>query len=116
MKKIISAILVAVMLLAISVVSFAEPYRIASATPTLSFSGTTANCKVTIRDSGKAISATMSLWDGNTCIDSWPGSGISLVIISGSHEVEQGKTYTLKVTGTSGSTTLVVEPVSGKCG
>ena len=116
MKKIISVILVAVMLLAISASAFAEPYRAASVTPTLSFSGTTANCKVTIRESGKAISATMSLWDGNTCLDSWSGNGTSLLIISGSHEVVQGKTYTLKVTGTSGSTTLVVEPVSGKCG
>lgn len=116
MKRLISIVLVVVMLMAIPATAFAAPSRVASATPSLSFSGTTANCKVTIRESGKAISATMSLWDGNTCLDSWSGNGTSLLIISGSHEVVQGKTYTLKVTGTSGSTTLVVEPVSGKCG
>lgn len=115
MKRLISIVLVVVMLMAIPATAFAAPSRVASATPSLSFSGTTANCKVTIRDSGKAISATMSLWDGSTCIDSWSSNGTSLVIISGSHDVEHGKTYTLKVTGTSGSKTLVIESVSKKC-
>lgn len=90
MKRLISIVLVVVMLMAIPATAFAAPSRVASATPSLSFSGTTANCKVTIRDSGKAISATMSLWDGSTCIDSWSSNGTSLVIISGSHDVEYG--------------------------
>lgn len=115
MKKVISLVLVILMLSALSITAFAVEPRAAVAHPSLYFSGTTANGEVTIIDSGKQISATMSLWQGNTFVDSWSGSGTSVVKITGSCEVEPGKTYTLKVSGTSGGTTLFVDPVSATC-
>ena len=51
----------------------------------LYFTGTTANCSVSIKSLGKAIDATLELWQGSTLVDSWHGTGISLVTISGTH-------------------------------
>ena len=115
MKKVISLILVLVMLMAVSVTAFAAEPRAAGASPSLYFTGTTAHCEVTIMDLNKQIIASMTLWDGNDCIAIWPGSGTSVVEITGTCTVEPGKTYTLKVTGTSGGKTLSVEPVTATC-
>lgn len=115
MKKVISLVLVILMLSALSITAFAAEPRVAGANPSLTFTGTTANCKVTIIEANKKITATMSLWQGDTFVDSWSGSGTSVVKITGSCEVEPGKTYTLKVSGTSGNTTLFVDPVSATC-
>ena len=84
-------------------------------TPVLTFSGTTANCSVTILAKGKAIDATLELWQGSTLVDSWHGTGISLVTISGTHICTPGITYTLTVTGTIGSQSISCTPVSGSC-
>ena len=116
MKKVIAIMLAAVIFVSISITAFAEPLRAQKITPSLSFSGTTANCAVSISGSGKSMVATMSLWDGSVCIESWPGSGTSLVLISGSCAVESGKTYTLKVSGTIDGISFSATPVSQKCG
>lgn len=115
MKKVISLILVIVMLLAASVTAFAVEPRVVSAHPSLYFTGTTANCEVTIIEANQKISASMTLWDGNNCIGIWPGSGTSVVKITGTCTVEPGKTYTLKVTGTSGGRLISVEPITATC-
>lgn len=116
MKKVIAIMLAAVIFVSLSITAFAEPLRAQKITPSLSFSGTTANCAVSISGSVKSIVATMSLWDGSVCIESWPGSGTSLVLISGSCAVESGKTYTLKVSGTIDGISFPATPVSQKCG
>lgn len=115
MKKVISLLLVLVMLMAVSVTAFAAEPRIVGASPSLYFTGTTAHCEVTIMEVNKQIIASMTLWDGNDCIAIWPGSGTSVVEITGTCTVETGKTYTLKVTGTSGGKTISVEPVTATC-
>ena len=69
-------------------------------TPTLSFSGTTANCSVSITEIGKPINATLQLWHGNTLIKSWSGNGTNHLIISGTCKVMRGQSYTLKASGT----------------
>ena len=115
MKKVISLILILVMLLAISVTAFAAEPRIAGASPSLYFTGTTAHCGVIITEANKQITASMTLWDGNDCIGIWPGSGTSIVEITGTCTVEPGKTYTLKVTGTSGGKVIFVDPITATC-
>ncbi len=115
MKKIISFILIAIILVSVPVVAFAEPMRIPSASTSLSFDGTTAYCGATLVEANKMIEATMSLWDGGTCLASWAGRGKSVVSLSGSCEVESGKTYTLQVSGTIDGGTFSAPPMSRTC-
>ena len=68
--------------------------------PQLSFTGTTAECSVNIREFGKKIEATMELWEGRTLLDSWSGSGSSVLMLEGSHRAVSGRTYTVEVYGT----------------
>lgn len=86
-----------------------------SCVPTLSFKGTTANCKVVISSAGKQIDARLELWHGNTRLASWSDSAVSWLTISGTYPVVSGKTYTLKVFGTVGGSAITVTPVSGTC-
>lgn len=115
MKKIITTLLVITLMAALAAAAYAEPMRAPSASPSLSFSGTTANCKVTVSEFNKQISVTMTLWDGNTCIATWSDNGKSAVSLSGSCAVESGKSYTLKVSGTSGGSPLSVPSVTKTC-
>lgn len=115
MKKIITTLLVITLMAALAAAAYAEPMRAPSANPTLSFSGTTANCKVTVSEFNKQISVTMTLWDGKTCVASWSDSGKSVVSLSKSCTVEAGKSYTLQVSGTSGGSPLSVPSVTKTC-
>ena len=83
-------------------------------TPTLTFDGTTALCGVTVSSYGKNISVTLELWNGNTLVDAWSRSGTSVVTISERSIVTKGNTYTLKVSGTSGSD-VITGMVNQKC-
>lgn len=83
--------------------------------PTLTFSGTTATCGVTVMDSGKAIDATMELWYGSTLVDSWSGAATSRLTLTGTHSVVSGRTYTLTVSGTVGGIAFTGTPISKTC-
>lgn len=88
----------------------------ADQTPSLSFSGTTANCAVSIKAFGKYIDATLELWQGSTLVDSWQNTGNNRVYISGTHSnCTPGVTYTLTVTGTIGGVPITCTPVTGSC-
>ena len=82
----------------------------------LTFSGTTANCKATVSASGKSINVTLELWCGNTLVRSWSGSGTSYLVVSGTCSVTSGKTYTLKAHGTIDGTAFTATSVTKKCG
>lgn len=81
----------------------------------LNFNGTTAICGVRISAPGKTIKATMQLWQGNTLVDSWNGSGTSMLRLSGTHSVTKGKTYTVRVTCTVNGSSYAVNPVTKTC-
>jgi hypothetical protein len=70
------------------------------ANPSLSFSGTTAYCSVICRGdkTTDSISATLTLYQGSTEIDSWSNSGSFCVPVFGSCGVVSGVTYRLKLT------------------
>lgn len=115
MKKIITSLLVVALLAALATTAYAAPMRAASTNQSLSFSGTTANCEVTVSEFNKQIVVTMSLWDGKTCIASWSDSGKSIVSMSKSCAVESGKSYTLQVSGTSGGSSISVPSITRTC-
>ena len=113
-KRLVSLCLIIALAVAMCVPAYAT-MRAASISPSLSFSGTTANCRVNIMDAGKNINATMSLWDGDALVDSWSGNGSTLVSITGSCNVVSGRTYTLTVEGTIGNVPFAATPVSRRC-
>lgn len=81
---------------------FAADVRAITGRPNLRINGTTAYCEATYRSGNKdtEISVTLTLKQGNDIIDSWSGSGKSLVIISETCTVEKGKTYDLILNAT----------------
>lgn len=98
MKKRIASVLTTIFLISILLVStaYAAVPRRASA-PSLSFSGTTANCSASCygNSSQDTVSVTLTLYQGNTYVDSWSGSGKYHVSVSGSCGVQSGKSYKL---------------------
>ena len=112
-KRFVPLVLVFILILSLSA-NAAEP-RANLVIPNLSFEDTTANCSVTITAPGKEIKATMSLWYGNRLVDSWSGTAISALFLSGSAQVVDGRTYTLTVTGTIGGVAFEAESVSATC-
>lgn len=73
--------------------------RIIAVAPSLKFDGTTATCYVGITADRPAdkISATMELWQGNTLIDSWSGTGTWTLKLEKTATVSKNKTYDLIV-------------------
>lgn len=70
--------------------------------PSLSFSGTTANCSATVygNDNSDTITVTMKLWDSGTCLKTWRDTGEGSVKLSETYGVSKGKTYKLTVDAT----------------
>lgn len=99
MKKRIFALSALIVLVLTMVAQAVEP-RLISPTPRLSFNGTTATCSVRCTGEGSSdkMSATLTLYQGSTYVDSWSGSGTGNVSVSGSCGVESGKSYKLVVT------------------
>lgn len=114
-RRFAAAILACLMTVALVTSAYAAEARAIVATPSLSFSGTTATCKLSVVKPGAAIDATLELWSGNTLLASWSGTGTSRVIISKTKTVTRGQSYTLKAHGTVGGATLTVAPVTKTC-
>ena len=97
MKKL--AFLLAVILL------FSVPMTVSATTymltirPQLSFTGTTANCAVTVvgNTTSEHIEVEMKLMHGSTCIDSWYTDGYGYVVMKEYASVTKGQTYELVV-------------------
>lgn len=98
MKKRIFS-MAAVLLLVLSISAQAATLRIEQISPSLSFSGTTANCTVSIRGNATSdpIKVTMALWNGSTEIASWDGSGTGNVFLSKTATAVKGRSYKLTV-------------------
>ena len=93
-----------------------EP-RIPRAEPALDFNGTTAFCSAVCRADGTTdkVSATLTLYQGNTYVDSWEDSGTGRVSISESCKGERGKSYRLVLTYSINGTTKPAEATTGTC-
>lgn len=81
--------------------------RLAAKSVDLSFNGTTAVCTAFCKgDSTKdTISATLTLYQGTTRIDSWSASGTGRVSFNEECKVEYGKTYRLELSCSINGTT-----------
>lgn len=73
--------------------------RVASVRPDLFFQGTTAICSAICQGDTKtdSIDATLTLYQGNTYIDSWSKSGTGKITLYGECRVQSGKTYSLEL-------------------
>ena len=76
----------------------AQTPRINTDKATLTFSGTTAYCRVRISAKlNEDISATIKLWDGSQYIETWQENATSSLNFSESVPVQRGRSYTLTV-------------------
>lgn len=102
--------------LALPITAQAAP-RSSSAKPSLSFSGTTATCKVYVRGNGgtDSISLTAKLWKGSECIATWTASGTGRLDFSKTKTVEKGSTYKLTADATVNGTKLSTASATGTC-
>ena len=71
--------------------------RVITASPYLTFNENTATCMADCKSTNPSdkVSATLTLYQGSTCVTSWSGSGNGRVIISKSCTVKSGMEYKL---------------------
>lgn len=86
--------------LALSISVQAVTLRAVNANPVSSFDGTTAVCYVNYRTANVNDKAdvTLTLYRGNTVVDSWSESGTYRVYVSGECKVRSGVSYNLVMT------------------
>jgi hypothetical protein len=113
-KKWISLIFIMLFVVSLSL-NAAAVIRSTSIIPSLSFSGTTANCKVVVSASGKSINATLQLWCGTTLVKSWSSSGTSRLVIRGTYNATSGQSYTLRAVGTIGGISFTSTSITKTC-
>ena len=104
-------------LLTLLLTAQAADARIEWANPELSFEGTTAVCSASCRaDSTKdKIEATITLYQGDSYAASWSNSGTGFVRVSGSCDVQRGKSYKLVVDYSINGTAKQPKTVTGTC-
>ena len=112
MRRVLAMVLV-VLLLATSL-SYAGTLGVTKSMK-LTFSGTTANCMLTVKSSGAAIDATLKLYHGTTMIDSWSASGTGSVTIGETHNCVSGQTYRLEAEVTVNGSPVSIAPITKKC-
>lgn len=95
MKKRFLSLTAAVLLVMAFTVNAAA--RVEQNEPRLSISGTTATCFVNYRSAGATdrVKVTLTLWCGESIVDSWSNSGTGSVTISENCTVVRGNTYEL---------------------
>lgn len=81
----------------------------------LTFSGTNANCLLTVKSPGDSISATLKLYHGTTMIDSWPASGTGSVTIGETHNCVSGQTYRLEADIMVNGSPVSITPATAVC-
>ena len=114
-KRILPFILLVAMLL--STPAFAASPRIITIRPAISFSGTTANCRVTVSGNHGTdqIEAVVILWDGSKVVEDWYPTGTGSLLFSNTTTVTKGKTYELTVDVTINGLEYDTVSISGTC-
>ncbi len=114
-KQIWIPVMAALLLTAALLIVLAAP----SVSPSLRFEGTTAVAEVAVTAKKERIDITVTLLEAGKEEEqeaaSWHLAGEGQVSLCERVEAVPGKTYTLTLTGTIGSRTLHVNPVSGRC-
>lgn len=114
-KRMIS--IAAMLVLIFSVSAQAATPRVVQVNPKLSFSGSTAYCMMEVQggNSNASIEATMTLWDGDSSVATWEGTGTGTLFLSKTCTVLPSKTYVLTVDVTLNGQALEQRTVSAIC-
>lgn len=114
--KITALLLVIVLLVSMPLSVLAAP-RALDIYPTLSFSGTTANCSASVygNNSSEYIEVTMKLKWGIFNVEKWTASGYGYVYMQEQHSVNSGWTYKLVVEVTINGVEQTPVSVTGTC-
>ena len=96
--------------LAVALVVFASSFAFAASPiqyetqgvrqPSMYEIGSTVRCEGNVSYWGRAINATLELWQGGTLVASWSKTGTNSVTISETCSFTSGLSYTLKLSGT----------------
>ncbi len=116
MKKRVFAMAIPVLLI-LTLTAQAADLRLVRINPELYFDGNTATCSVFCR-ADKAtdkVDVTLTLYQGETYVDSWTNSGTGGVFVSGSCDVKSGKAYKLVVDYSINGTSQQPKTTSGTC-
>lgn len=110
-------LIAAVALLILSMSAQAVESRVAGGVPDLCFNGTTAKCSVTCKGEYPTddVSVKLTLYQGNTFVQSWSGSGIYRVPVYGECTVKSGKPYKLVMTWSINGVSQPSVSVSATC-
>ena len=81
----------------------------------LSYSGTTANCQITVREANASIDVTMELYRGSTLVKSWSKSGTNRVSLNKTWTCISGQAYTLEADVTVNGISVNVTPITKTC-
>lgn len=103
--------------LALPAIAYAATPKIIQIFPSLSFSGTTAKCAVTVYadNSSDAIFAELKLWEEDTCLATWTKSSNGYMNFTTTETVMQGNAYKLTAEVTINGVTRPILSVSGIC-
>ena len=99
MKNRISSVLVLLLVCILSAQAVQATGQKMDMKPVLSFNGTTATCSGVCRGNASTdiVDITLTLYQEETCIDSWSSSGTGRAILSEECKVISGKTYRLEM-------------------
>ena len=116
MKKRVLAILM-VVIIVLSMTTFAVENRSRSITPGLSFSGKTANCSLEVigDNASDTISATITLCRGTTVLKTWTESGSGYILFTDTYTVSTTGAYRLNADVTINGTTYATIGHSATC-
>ena len=101
MRKLLSAVLALSIMFTLCIPVHAETKESNQIIPSLSISGTTATCNLTVVSNNMSypIEASVKLMKGNTTVKSWSGlSANGYLSFSDTASVSKGNTYTMKTT------------------
>ena len=109
--------LAVLLLLLLSVSAQAVGLRAIRSSPSLTFDGTIAICSVDCKsgNSKDKLSVTLTLWQGNTQINSWSDSGTGRVIMSEQCTVKKGQSYKLTLSYSVNGQAQSSVSVSARC-
>ena len=121
-KKLLSVVLVAVLIFSLSATAFARWNVVVECSPKLSFTGSTANCRLIVAtfDSSAKISAKLELKNSSgTVIKTWNNlNGTGYLSYSATYSPVSNGTYTLVATvnvyGSNGNDSIVVSKSATK--
>lgn len=117
MKKRVFAMIL-VLAVALSLTAIAVEPRAVSAYPSLSFSGKTAICELDVTgvSTSSKVSATIMLYEGSTCVDTWYASSTGALSFSETHaNCTSGTTYKLMVSVVVDGRVVSTSPKTATC-